>query len=459
MAVGQRVLGEAVLDVAELDRLGALIEAEEQDRSVRHARQLRHVLALHRVYGRAGMELSTPAYLALLLGSSEARATRLLTDAQSLEALGALGPMQAGQLTVEQARVVVDLLGPVDPGTGAALWQRLAGRLEADRADGVVRPPARLRELLNRWLMAADPEGMAARRREAVRQDADVSLWARDDGLTDLVGRGLSAADALACLDRLDRLAAAEPTDQRTAGQRRRDALVDLLLGRQSLPLGDGCCPPGAAAPCGAQILVHVPLATALGDSDEPAELVGHGPLDPAALSDLLAAAPVLRRVWVDAHGTPVSLDRRSWTPGRNGLAHALRDIASGAPPPDAQVSRHDPSPYRPPRPLQQLVRVRAPRCEWPGCGHRSVRAGAGCDLDHDLAWPHGPTCACNLGPLCRRHHRVKQQGWTKRRRADGSVAWTAPTGRRWTSPGQHPTPASSRPVPVASGVWRLAVA
>ena len=94
---------------------------------------------------------------------------------------------------------------------------------------------------------------------------------------------------------------------------------------------------------------------------------------------------------------------------------------------------------------LRRFLRLRAPRCEWPGCGARAAR----CDLDHDTAWPDGPTCACNLGPLCRRHHRTKQNGWTKTRHPDGSTGWTSPTGRTWTSPNQHPAPpAPTRPLP-----------
>jgi len=69
------------------------------------------------------------------------------------------------------------------------------------------------------------------------------------------------------------------------------------------------------------------------------------------------------------------------------------------------------------------------------------------CDLDHDLAWPHGPTCGCNLGPLCRRHHRIKQLGWTKTRTRQAAVRWTSPTGRSWTSPTPHcPAAAPDQP-------------
>jgi hypothetical protein len=492
MAIGQGVLGGEALDVAELRRLGDAMETREQRRAADHAAQLADALAVRRVYAAAGMPLSAAAHVALLLSCSESRAQHLLHEAQVLRDLGALGAMADGFLTVEQGRVVVDLLGPVDDDLTASLWERLAVRLEADRAQGVVRAPARLRELLDRWLLAADPEAAAARRRDAAEADADVELWKRGDGLTDLVGRALSAADAIACSDRLDLLAQpVGPDDDRTSGQRRQAALVDLLLGRTALPFDQAttCCSPGSPSPCGAQIFVHVPLATAVGDDAELAALVGHGPVDAALLADLLACSPILRRVWVDpVSGVPVAVDDQVWTPGRDqdALALVLAEMRTGwaskrqpvhpddhppdghqqppqgtssLPGPRVVIRPHltDPGGYVPPRRPKALLRVRAPRCEWTGCGRSASRAtGTPCDLDHDLAWPFGPTCACNLGPLCRRHHRIKQKGWAKRRQPDGSVRWTDPTGRGWTSPSQHP-----RPLPpcrqVAAGVWALA--
>ena len=179
-----------------------------------------------------------------------------------------------------------------------------------DQEHRAVRPPARLRELLGRWLIAADPDGYAELRRATADDEADVELWKRDTGLVDLVARSLSAADAQACADRIEQLAQPTgPAASSTVGQRRRQALVDVLTGRITLPFAEhaaaGCCPPGSAAPCGGQVFVHVPLAAALGDSAEPAELVGYGPIDRALLADLLAAAPVLHRVWTDSNGTP----------------------------------------------------------------------------------------------------------------------------------------------------------
>jgi hypothetical protein len=77
------------------------------------------------------------------------------------------------------------------------------------------------------------------------------------------------------------------------------------------------------------------------------------------------------------------------------------------------------------------------------------VAGTRGCDVDHDLAWPDGPTCGCNTGPLCRRHHRIKQLGWVKQRRVGGHVRWTSPLGRVWLSRSQHqPPPSPVRPLP-----------
>jgi hypothetical protein len=112
------------------------------------------------------------------------------------------------------------------------------------------------------------------------------------------------------------------------------------------------------------------------------------------------------------------------------------------------------PGPYVVPRRLRRLLLVRSPRCEWPGCGRRALTTGTaaaarGCDIDHDLAWPAGPTCGCNTGPLCRRHHRIKQLGWTKQRRPGGHLRWTSPLGRAWLSRSQHhPPPPAVRPPP-----------
>jgi hypothetical protein len=500
MSVGQGALAVAA-DVAALDALEAELAVGELDRGAQHVASLRRVLRLHAVHSAAGMSFSTVPHAALAMGCSEHRAGRLLAEALALAELpGGLEAVECGLLTVEQSGTVVTLLAPLPWEVRLAVWRRLQARLGV---QGVL-PPARLGELLRRWIGQTDPEGAQERRRSA-EDGRRIEYRRRDDGLGELFALGFRGPDLQAVLSRIAaRSAPVSIWDDRTADQRRFDVLKDLLLGRESLPLDAepiacpagggvaGCgCRPGAPVPCGAEVLVHLRWETGLGTSDEPAELVGHGPLEPDLLSELLLAAPRLRAVWTDEHGTPVAVDDRVVVPPRGdpqALRQVLLDLPGRTPParqprtpddhpppssaadgqsaraagggpqdahaPGGSTSGHPPDdadPYRPPRRVRRLTTVRAPRCEWPGCGARAVV----CDAEHDRAWPDGPTCACNLGPCCRRHHRVKQCGWVKTRHRGGSLTWTSPTGRAWLSPAQHQPPAGPtrplRPVPTPS--------
>ncbi|HKR67208.1 MAG TPA: HNH endonuclease signature motif containing protein, partial [Streptosporangiaceae bacterium] len=86
---------------------------------------------------------------------------------------------------------------------------------------------------------------------------------------------------------------------------------------------------------------------------------------------------------------------------------------------------------YRPPNRVGDLVRARNRTCTFPGCRRPATR----CDLDHTTPWDKGGrTCPCNLGPVCRRHHQVKQTpGWTLTHPQPGVLTWTAPHGRSYT--------------------------
>jgi hypothetical protein len=494
MAVGQGAFSVAA-DVAALEALEAELAIGEVERGAQHAAALRRVLRMHAVYSASGLSFSTVPHAALAMGCSEHRAGRLLAEGLALAELpGGLEAVECGLLTVEQSAVLVSQLAPVPLEVRLVVWRRLQARL----CEQGVLPPARLAELLSRWVKAADPDGAEDRRRQA--EDARrVEYRRRDDGLHDLFAFGFRGPDLQAILSRV--AARSQPVgifDDRTADQRRFDALKDLLLGRESLPLDHDhdnhqgsaapCgCLPGAPVPCGAELLVHLRWESGVGMSDEPAELVGHGPIEPDLLSELLLAAPRLRAVWTDEHGVPVAVDDRVVIPPRGdpqAVRQALLDLARRRPPPrqprapddharppdpatqalevenvghvDAAHPEEEPGSYRPPRRVRRLMTARAPRCEWPGCGARAVV----CDAEHDLAWPAGATCACNLGPCCRRHHRVKQTGWVKTRHRDGSLTWTAATGSSWLSPGQHLTPQpatrSLRPVPTQDPLSEL---
>ena len=159
--------------------------------------------------------------------------------------------------------------------------------------------------------------------------------------------------------------------------------------------------------------------------------LAGHGPLDPARLAELLtcpAGLPVglaavrVRRVLVGRDGQAVAADARAVPLGRllarpQGLLPAL---LSDLPDPPRRSDG-----YRPTAAQDRTVRARDRCCSFPGCARRASRT----DLDHRVPWPQGPTSTANLHPLCRRHHRLKHDGWRCVRQLDGSTTWTSPRG------------------------------
>jgi hypothetical protein len=78
--------------------------------------------------------------------------------------------------------------------------------------------------------------------------------------------------------------------------------------------------------------------------------------------------------------------------------------------------------------------------CRWPGCDKPAV----GCDLDHTLPYPHGPTAAGNFGPFCEQHHIGKHHSrWSVRQPEPGRFEFISPTGHSYTV---TPEPLTSTP-------------
>ena len=93
---------------------------------------------------------------------------------------------------------------------------------------------------------------------------------------------------------------------------------------------------------------------------------------------------------------------------------------------------------YRPPPRLREQVTARDVTCRHPACRQPAWRA----DLDHTRPWETGgPTCGCNLGGACRRHHQLKQHPrWKLQQARPGHFTWTTPAGRTYTTnPDTHP--------------------
>jgi hypothetical protein len=359
-----------------------------------------------------------------------------------------------------------------------------------------------LRASVTRAVLATDPEA-AARRREEAQKDPRVRRWQEDAGTAALAGYGLPPADVLAADQRLTNQARA----LRQAGlpgsleELRARAYLDALLGQNSTPVQDsaaghppvsGASPaqpaepgpaagPGPAAatrpqaqpPLAARVTLTVPLATHLGLGDQPGHVAGFGPVDPALARELtaLAAGHPASRFCVTVTGAGGQAIGHGCIPGRPpSLAPPSLALAGLAPPsvtppapggfaitisPLARGScdhRHREPGHQPSRFLQHLIMARTPTCTAPGCGQPAPR----CDLDHTMPYDQGgPTCECNLGPLCRHHHRCKQsQGWRLDQPSPGVMCWITPAGRCYltapgsdsTVPGSHPTLPGSHP-------------
>jgi hypothetical protein len=93
---------------------------------------------------------------------------------------------------------------------------------------------------------------------------------------------------------------------------------------------------------------------------------------------------------------------------------------------------RRESAGYQPSNWLRHIIKIRSPRCCFPGCRRPAVR----CDDDHTVPYDQGGrTCECNLYPLCRRHHQAKQApGWHLEQPEPGILIWTLPSGRQYTT-------------------------
>lgn len=141
-------------------------------------------------------------------------------------------------------------------------------------------------------------------------------------------------------------------------------------------------------------------LPTLLGLANNPAQLLGHGPI-PAVVGRKLAADAKWRKFITDpTTGNLIDMGRDSYVPSQY---------------------------------LVDFLTARDQICRFPGCS-QPARVG---DIDHAIPWDEGgATDRANLGFLCRRHHRLKTHGnWKLISHSDGSCTWTSPTGKEYFVP------------------------
>ncbi len=297
---------------------------------------------------------------------------------------GTLAAWEAGLLDQRRVSAITEATTNLTDEHTAAVEARVLPRAPQQTA-------AQLRAALKRAIIAVDPAG-AEERHDAARKGRRVAVNPEDDGMASLWAL-LPAPDAVASFEWLTRLArGCGADDPRSMDERRADLLADLLSGRLRNPDQVLPAPVNPGKPL---VQVLMPMSSLFGLTDDPAELLGYGPIT-AEMAREIAATATWRRLLFD----PVS--------------GALLD--------------HGRTTYTPPAALADFVKARDVHCRFPGC-RRAVVNG---ELDHVHAYADGgATSAANLAGYCVRHHHLKHQagGWQVRALPDGSLEWTTPTG------------------------------
>jgi hypothetical protein len=292
---------------------------------------------------------------------------------------------RAGRIDARKVQIIGDALIGTDPVFADAVTDAAV-----DYASTHTGP--QLRTWLLRRVIAANPHA-AEQRRERATARRRVSFTPLADGVAELSAL-MPAVQARQIFDTLTVLAhASDGVDGRDLDQRRSDALYDLTC--------------GDARPPQVHVAVTVPGAVLRGDSDQPGELAGYGPVSAEVMRDLTTSRSCSDQVW-----------RRLLTDPASGV---LTDLSETR--------------YRPSAQLDRAVRARDMTCRFPGCRRPATSARNGVDLDHTTPWPSGDTSAANLACLCRHHHRLKHSpGWGLSASSDGTLTWTTPTGHTFTS-------------------------
>jgi hypothetical protein len=280
----------------------------------------------------------------------------------------------------------------------------------------------KLDKAIDAWVDRYDPGALHHTRTRA--QDRAIHVGSQYDGsgITGISGR-LYATDAAVLDRRLMQMAHGVcDEDPRTIAQRRADALGALAAGSDRL-----------ACTCGS------PACPASGDDGRAASVVVYVVTD--ADVENIAPDPAMSGEGFESDDPPPAKKAAATLTGRGGIVPTplvAELIRGGAKVRHVRRPADEPEPgYRPSAALEEFVRFRDLTCRFPNC---DVPAEM-CDVDHTIPWPLGPTHPSNLKCACRKDHLLKTfwEGWSDRQFPDGTVEWTAPTGKTYvTHPGSR---------------------
>ncbi|MQA87560.1 MAG: DUF222 domain-containing protein [Streptosporangiales bacterium] len=367
-----------------------------------------------------------------------------------------------GRIDLPRARVISDGLASLDDGLARRVEQRVLAKA-GEQTTG------KLRALVRQLVAEADP-GAARQRRRNAEEQRRLEVWDTPDGATDLAGRDLPTAAATAAFNKIHAIAQALAADGDTRGidQIRADLFLDLLRGR---PLPEAARTPtsyapghrssGAPAPSSGAPAppsnAPTPPSNAFASDTHTAPEKAQGRMDEAAvgaamatsrvadaIADAVAAAisqqlsglralPGLAQLRADRRGGTAMLAQAAADRIAEAIAElklrwcdALAEHGDGWRAADRTGHGHDG--YRPPAAMRRLVQDRDGRCMFPTCRRPATQS----DLDHSVPFDKGgTTCPCNLAPLCRRHHQVKQDHrWRVLQPWPGIIVWITPAGK-----------------------------
>jgi hypothetical protein len=447
-------LAALALIVAEVEKTQATIAAAQvaQVRALARAGDLARKQATNSVAAVREHDMALRAISAEVAGvtrTTDRTVQRQIDEASELvdDYPATLAAWENGAITRGHVRVIID--------TGVALPVESRSEFEVKAlmmCDGET--PGRARHRLELLAQRLHPRTLAERHRDA-REQRSVRVVPLPDGMSELCAtvptlladavydrltqqarsivdartqaardqrsadsRASSTTDA-AATDAPDGTRARQEiaaSDTRTMDQLRADVLTDILLtGAPEADLTRTDDGPGALGAIRAKVQVLVPALTLLGSDDEPADLVGRAPIDPATARELAGAT---RTPW----------DRILTHPVTGGVLHVDTYQRNAA--------------------IDRFLRARDQHCRFPGCRLPAVR----CEVDHTIDRAlGGPTDVRNLAHLCQRHHTMKQfTAWRVRQLGGGVLEWTSPLGRVYIDAppalGVHFPPPDARP-------------
>nr|WP_308932117.1 DUF222 domain-containing protein [Arthrobacter sp. SLBN-112] len=351
-------------------------------------------------YESSAREMSQVTEVACLLTIGERAAAALLGEAHALTTTlpAALDALQAGKISWQHARIIVDETTGLDKAAASALEAHFLDAEAPNAARGAAAgelAPARFRRKVRAWRERHHPESLEIRHAKSV-EDRRMEYSPDRNGMA-WVSLYMRADKACAIWNKTTALARGlqGPDEPRTLTQIKVDEAARLLLGTPGKNAGAG-------PSLNADVLVTVPVLSLFGATDEPADLDNYGPI-------------------------PASMARKLVSEGAGSFYRVLVDPRDGAP---LEIGRTS---YRLPESLKRWLRMRDGKCTFPGCSNHSQDNEA----DHLRAWERGgSTGISNLGQLCPKHHRLKHRTrWSPGpAAANKPPGWVSPSGRKYNA-------------------------